>query len=807
MPAKTHGCPGETGAVAAHELTIGDRFRLGRIMAWSDSAMQDVRYAVRGWRKAPGFAVAAIVTLAAGIGANTAIFTVVSGVLLRPLPFPQPERLVRIYEKQPRDRSGVGFDGPVVAADMEQWRTHSRLFESMATYTTSGTNLQGAGDPEQVTTIAGERGLFEVLGAAAAIGRTFRPGDPPSVAVASHEFWKTHLGEDRSAIGQNITLDGKTFTVIGVMPERFQFPYSPSPVHLWIPFDLPAQLRAWPNSRVDAVVGRLKPGVELDAATRELSAMEGPANARREVRLKRLRDVVSGPARNSLIVLLGAVGMVLLVACVNVANLLLARTAARRQEIAIRVTLGAGRSRLIRQFLTESLLLALAGGAAGLAIGVWGSRALVRLAAADLPRAHEITPDWRLFAFLFAVCVTTGIAFGLGPAMAATRVTGDALKSRSVASAVRDGLVVLEFALAFILLAGVGLLLRTFLNLERTSAGVNAEGVLTAHVIVSGGIEAMAVENRVAQIHGVRAAGLVSLLPLQYSEWSGGFRIKGRPGIFESDLRYVTPGYFRAIGIPLRRGREFSTRDSAAVARVILVNETLARQYFRNDDPVGRETDRGTIIGVVGDVRQAALSIPPKPEIYYTVGQNFAQMRMHGLTLVVRTTGSPEPLAGAIRAAVRDVSPGQALFRIATMQDVIDESLSKPWLYMWLVGLFTGIGTFLAMAGIFGVIAYVVTLRTREFGIRMALGADGGRVLRMVLVRGAVLISAGLVTGVAGAAVLTRVLRNLLYGIAATDPPTFTAMAVVLAAAGLAACWIPARRAAQMNPSVALRSE
>jgi putative ABC transport system permease protein len=685
----------------------------------------------------------------------------------------------------------------------------------MVSYTKSSKNLQGVGDTEQVATVAAEHGLFSLLGVAARMGRTFGEGDPLNVVVASYGFWKGHFGGDGSVIGHSITLDGQPFTLIGVMPEGFQFPYRSSSTglyrssatDLWVPWRAPAELRNHPNGRLDSVLARLKEGATLEAARQELAAMEGPSQAHRIVRIKPLKDVVSGSARQSLLVLLGAVGMVLLVACVNVANLLLARTASRGHEIAIRTALGASRFRLMRQFLTESLLLALCGGVAGLGIGVWGSGILIKIAAAQIPRAEEIEMDWRVFAFLLAVCVTTGIGFGLAPAIAAARGGASALKRRSVGAILRDTLVVVEVALAFVLLAGAGLLLRTFLNLQRTNPGLNAENALTLHIVVSGASESAAIEERVAQIPGVRAAGLISLLPLQNSGWSGFFTIPGRPGLLKSELRYVTPGYFRAMGIPLRRGREFSPRDGPGSQRVILVNEALARQFFPDEDPVGRSTDRGTIIGVVGDVRQETLRVPATPEIYNPVAQNFAQIRSHGSTLVVRGSRPPKALVGAIRAAVREVSPGQALFRAATMQQVVEESLANPRLYMWLLGLFAGMGTLLAVAGIYGVIAYLVALRTREFGIRIALGADTGRVLRLVMNRGALLITLGLALGIGGAATLTKVLRGMLYGVAATDLETFGVMAAALAAVALTACLAPARRAALVDPAVALRSE
>jgi predicted permease len=777
------------------------------MMKLAANTFQDLRFALRSWRRSPAFAIAAIATLAIGIGANAAIFSVVSGVLLRPLPFADPRTLVQLYETQPRNSSTMGFDGPVVFQDFDQWRRQSRLLQGMVAYTNSARNFQDGGEPEQVAAVAAERGLFSLLGVAPLIGRTFGDGDPLNVAVASYEFWRAHLDGNRSAVGRNLSLDGQPFTLIGVMPEGFQFPYTSPFQGVWVPWEAPADLRSHPNRRLDAVVARLKPGIEMEAARQELNAMESASQGQRIVRIRALKDVVSGAARNSLLVLLGAVGMVLLVACLNVANLLLARTASRAREIAVRAAIGAGRGRLVQQFLTESLVLAIGGGIAGLALGVVGSRLLLRIAASQIPRAAEIGLDWRVFAFLLAVCVTTGIGFGLAPAIAAARGVASGLARRSVGSALRDALVVAEIALAFVLLVGAGLLLRTFLNLQHTNPGLNATNVLTMHVVLSGAPEAMAIEERVSQIPGVRAAGMISLLPLQNSGWNAGVTIPGSPTVHETELRYVTPGYFRAMGIPLRRGRELSAHDVRGAPLVIAVNEVFARLYFPNQDPVGRKTDRGTIVGVVGDVRQSTLGMAAKPEVYYAVAQNFAQLSRLGWTLVAKADGPPQPLVSAIRAAIRDLTPDRALFRIATMQEVIEGSLASPRLYVWLVGLFAAMGTLLAIAGIYGVIAYLVTLRTREFGIRMALGADTARVLRLVMGRGALLTSLGLAIGAGGALALTRVLRGLLYGVTATDSMTFAAVAMLLGIVAVGACLTPARRAARVDPSVALRCE
>ncbi|MBN9661504.1 MAG: ABC transporter permease [Acidobacteria bacterium] len=781
------------------------------MMRIAESILQDVRFALRSWTHSPGFATAAVITLAMGIGANTAMFSVVSGVLLQPLPFGDSAGLVQIYERVAPNRSGRGFDGGPVFGDLQAWRSHSQLLKGAITYTISGRSLLSVNGPEQVGTVATERGLFQLLEVKALLGRTLAASDSPRAAVVSYELWRNRLGSDPAAVGHTLVLDGESFTIIGVMPRNFRFPYvstaSDSPIGVWIPWDPPPHLRANLNARVDAAVARLQPGASVQAVREELAAIVASHTPHREVRVERLKDVISGPVRNSLLVLSGAVGLVLLVACVNVANLLLAPTASREREIAIRTSLGASRVRLLRQLLTESLLLAAAGGALGLVLSVWGRRILVQAAGAHLPRAGEIGLDWNVFAFLLAVCLAAAICFGLAPALTASRGGTASLQRRGVGWALRDALVVVQVSLAFLLLSGAGLLLKTFLHLQETDAGFRPQHVLTAHVVVADARQAIALEQKAAQIPGVLSAGMISLLPLQNSDWSGGIVITGQPGVLECELRYVTPGYFSAMGIPLRCGQTFHPSDGPNAQRVIVVNETLARTYFPNGNAIGRQTDRGTILGIVGDVRQVDLRTAPKPEVYYTLAQNFAQMRRHGSTLIVRTSGPAEGLVTALREAVRTVSPDQAVFRVATMEEVVDESLASPRLYAWLTGLFAAMGTLLAMAGLYGVIAYLVELRRREFGIRMALGADRRRILRQVLSRGSGLVAAGIVCGIAGSLALTQLMSAMLYGVTATDPWTFGSMGMLLMSVGLAACFVPARRAASVNPAVALRSE
>jgi predicted permease len=782
--------------------------------------MQDIRYAVRVLLRTPGLTLTALLVLALGTGATTAIFSVINGVLLRPLPFDDPDRLVQFE--------------PMGVLDFKDSRERTRSFESMVAFQAVNKNLQDVPEPERIAALAAERALFDVLGARPLIGRTFAPSDASNVAVVSERFWTRHVGANAPLNDRKITLDGEPYTVIGIMPERFQFPYRAATIEVWIPEELPRTANRF--QRIDVAIGRLKSDVTIDEARAELRTI-GQTVERLYPRpgdvdpitIIPLTEAVVGRSRPALLTLFGAVVMVLLIACANVTNLLLARSEARTLEVAVRTALGAGRGRLVRQYLTESVVLALVASVAAFLIALGGMKLLVALAGPQLPRAVEIGLDWTVFLFLLAVSVATGVGLGLAPALKASSVDvsgmlkelgGSGSRGRGSAMIIK-GLVIAEIALAFILLMGAGLLLRAFLHLENAPTGIVSNRVLTVRMETAGllpreastietagsttstqGRYFSAIEERVLHLPGVRAAGFVTLLPIERPGNIGSFEIGGRPVEAEgrhptARLREVTPGYFRALGIPLRAGRLFTDRDPGAV-----VNEALVRQYFPGEDPIGRILDRGTIIGVVGDVRQS-LRLPSEPEIY----RPLAQTSYSAATLVVSSRTPPEALAGSLRAAIRDVNPNQAVFNVRTMDDVIAASHPELDLYLRLIGLFAGLAFALAMAGIYGVISYATAARRKEFGIRLALGADGGRLVRLVLAQGGMLIGTGLAIGIAGALPLTRLLRAQLYGVAPTDPATFVVVGLVLACVAVAACLGPARRAMQLDPLTVLRYE
>jgi putative ABC transport system permease protein len=801
---------------------------------WLDQLAQDARFGARTLVKNPMFAATAILTLALATGATTAIFSVVNGVVLRPLPFPDPDRLVQLHGRNWREDRGGPPDavtGPVVATDLEAFAAESRLFDGFAGYDVGNRHVEGSAGLERLNIVVADPELFSVLGAQPIAGRTFRPDDGVDVAVISERLWRERFGRDPSALGKTITLNGQVFTIVGAMPEPFQFPYRAasllrgalpeSRTDVWVPNRTTGQ----PRTGRLSLVARMKPGVSVERASAELQVIAARieqryAGSRIKVgaRLVKLSDAVIGPVRRSLWLLFAAVGLVLAAACANVANLLLARMSVRSREVATRAALGAGRLRLARQFLAESLILGLAGGAAGAAIALWGTSLLVTLGQARIPRAHEIALDWQAFAFLLVACVLTAVLFGLAPALAAARMDVHGITKEAGRATigrgyryVRDGLVAIEVALAFILAVGATLVIRELVRLENVNPGMTTENVVVLHMTPRApAADYYAIEDRVSQIPGVQGAGFIQMVPLQNWGWEADFNVRGQPPApgqrRTTELRYVTPGHFRALGIPILRGRGLVTGDTVGAPPVILVNDALARRYFPNEDPVGRVLDRGTIVGVVGDVRNVHLDRPADPELYYPAAQNISMTSDIGMSLVVRTEGPPEPVIPALRAAVHAVTPNLAIFNVKMMEQVLADSLWDLRLYRWLIGLFAGLTLLLAAIGLYGVVSYSATARTREFAIRLALGSRTGALARLVLGRGLVLVGAGVGFGAFATYLLRSTMRSLPIA-GGPDAATYGAISAALIAIALAACAVPALRAAAVDPVTALRHE
>jgi putative ABC transport system permease protein len=803
-----------------------------------EDLIQDVRYALRSLAKHKSFTVTALLALGLAIGANTAIFSVVSGVILRPFPFAAQDRLVQLYGTPAERGESIAW------ADVEEVRRSGTSFDALVGYGVAARYIHGADSLERIMTVEAESGFFEMLGVRPLAGRTFQPGDPSNVAVASESFWRRRLGGDASALGKSITVDGApAITIIGVMPGWFQFPYtaasllsggaSDTRTDVWI---LRGPAPGQPlRGRLSRVTGRLKAAVTPDAAQSELSVIlqrletQNPDRIRGlGVRLEPLADaVVSVPVRRSLFILFGGAGLLLLLACANVTNLSLVRVTTRSREVAARVALGASPLRLMRQFLTESLLLSLAGGAIGLVLAWWGTAQVMRFASTHIPRAHEIAIDWRVFMFSLAVCVLTGALFGLAPAFNAMRTDPQSILREATGHStmsvrqrrLRDALVCAEVALAFVLAIGATLLVRELVRLKNTDMGMATANVVTFHIgqqLTQGmdGRQFYEISERVVQQPGVQHAGFIQVLPLQSSGWfanSSDLRVRGRPveetPLFTMELRYVTPGYFRALGIAILRGRGFTDQDNRGGPPVILVNEAFARKQFGGEDPIGKETNRGTIIGIVGDVRQVHLDRPASPEIYYPIAQNWSQVGELGMTLVVKTVGPPVSSIDSIGAAIREVSPDVAIFNVRTMDSVVMDSMSDFILYLSLMSAFAGIALFLASTGTYGVISYIASSRLREFAIRTAVGAERSQVTTLVLGDAIRLSAIGLAVGVAGAIAATPLLQNLPVNVRRPDAATILPVAAIIAVIAILASLLPARRAAGADPMSTLRSE
>ncbi len=803
---------------------------------WLEQLVQDVQFGVRTLRKSPGFTAATILTLALATGATTAIFSIVQGVVLRPLPFDDPDRLVQVFGRiWAEDHDGIPdpLTGAVGPPELEQFETQSTTFDGFAGYEVTTRHLSGPSGPERLTAVMSDRTLFSVLRARAIEGRAFDVSDPLDVVVISESLWERRFGRKRLDPNTTIALDGRPHTLLGVMPAGFQFPYRAASLmagalpeartDVWVPMP---SLRAGDGTlrrgRV-SVVARMKKNASLTAATSELAVIAGrverenPGFQRRiGVRLAPLADVIVGPVRRSLWMLLAAVGLVLAAACANVANLLLARMTVRAPEVATRAALGAGALRLVRQFLAESLLLSIAGGVFGAAFARWSLPVLLASASGRIPRAHEIALDWTTFAFLVLLCVATALLFGLAPALAATRVDiqsvtkeGGRATRGGAFGRLRDGLVILEVALAFVLATGAALIMREINRLEHVPTGMDIRNVLSVHITPrASAANYYAIEERVRQIPGVRGAGFIQLTPLQNWGWEATFSIRNRPSQnpLTAGLRYVTPGYFQALGIPIVRGRPLTNHDTEDIPPVILVNEAFAQRFFPGGGAVGQELNRGTIVGVVGDVRQVSLDREAAPELYYPAAQNVTMASDIGMSLVVRTEQRPERATAAIRSAIRDVNPGLAVFNVKTMEDVVNDSMWQLNLYRWLIGVFASLTLVLAAVGLYGVVSFGAAARLREFAVRLALGAGTRSLIQLVLSRGVVLAAGGLVAGILTVLAVTPWAHEVSPALA-IDPATYLIVGALLTVIALCASLIPAVRASRIDPATALRHE
>ncbi len=802
---------------------------------------QDLRYGLRMLYQNRGFTSVALLALALGIGANSAIFSVVNSVLLRPLPYRDPQRLIVIWENyQQRGGPEREWASP---ADFRDFRDQAQSFEHIAALLGWGPTLTGQDEPEDLQGAAVSHDTFAMLGVEPALGRSFRPDEDQAgaerVAVLSHNLWQRRFGSDPAIVGKNLTLGGESYTVIGVMPRGFSFPILKD-TEIWRPIT-PA-LAAIPGCDrgcvILRVIAKLNPGVTLEAARAEMTALTSrlaeqypESNKGVGAALVPLHEQLVGDVRPAMLVLLGAVGLVLLIACANVANLLLARAAARENEVAIRAALGASRSRLIRQHLTESLVLAVIGGAVGLLLAFWIVDLLVSFAPRGTPRLDEIAIDPFVLAFTCGVTLFTGLVFGLAPALLSSRTNfNSALKeggrdtsATSRGARVRSALVVSEVALALMLLVGAALLIKSFVNLQRVDPGFNPKDVVRVDVGLprtrypernQSATFYKQLLDRVAALPGVQSAGAVSSLPLSGGGTDSDFGIEGRPPAEPGQnpvawYSSVTPGYFRAMGIRLLRGREFTEADNADAPKIVLISETMARRYFSEEDPVGKRlvfggaSDLREIVGVISDVKFFGLNLDARPSMYFPHQQNPAR----GMSLVVRTQGNPLTLATAIRGQVSALDRDLAVSNVMTMEQLVGVSLAEPRFVLLLLGAFAAVAMLLSAIGVYGVVSYSVTQRSHEIGVRMALGAQMSDVLKLVVGQGMTLVLGGVGLGLIAAFALSRVMESLLFGVSATDGTTFAATSVILAGVALGACFVPARRATKVDPMVALRYE
>jgi putative ABC transport system permease protein len=806
---------------------------------------QDLRYGFRMLLAGGPVTLVAIVTLALGIGANAAIFSIVNGILLKPLPYERPDELVLIGERHGQRPISVAW------LNYADWKAQNRVFSDMGATTAVFLNLtRNDAEPERLLGARVTASYFSTLGVPPLLGRTFTeredsPGGEP-VVLLSEGTWRRLFGGDPSVIGRALTFSGTSYTVIGILPAAFVI--QNPPVEAWVSLGRVRDLMGPRSNHAGAsVVARLKPGVTLQQARADMDAIAArlaqaypSSNANVGVLVDPLHDrFVGQDLKNTLVVLLGAVAFVLLIACANVANLLLSRGAARQREMAVRTALGAGRPRILRQLLTESVLLAGAGGIAGLLLGAWGLRALLAAVPDNLARITEVRMDAQVFAFTATLALLTGIIFGLAPALQVSspdlnetlKESGRSVGKGARSQRIRSTLVVAQVALSLVLLIGAGLMLRSFAQLQAADPGLDPTGVVTAGVVLPGAAYATdaprrqlirRVVDRLESMPGVQAAAAITPLPLSLNGWQTSFDVEGypqpEPGKYPTnDVARITPNYFRVMGMRLLRGRTFSWRDDENAPPVAIIDETFVAAWFPNQDPIGKRFRIGaahvppgappppwlTIVGVVNHVKNYGIDQESRVEVYLP----FLQATVSGLTLVAKGTGDPATLVSAMRQAVRESDPNLPIFTVRTMDEYLARTLTSKRLMMIVLGLFAGIALTLAAVGIYGVMSYAVSRRTSEIGIRLALGAHPRDVLRLVVGQGMILTVTGVAIGLAGAYALSRLMTAFLFATSATDPATFVGVALLLASVAFLATWLPARRAARFDPLVALRYE
>ena len=800
-----------------------------------ETLLKDIRYGVRTLLKTPGFTAVAVIALALGIGANTAIFSVVNAVLLRPLPFQQSEQLVMVWEK----RAQLGRErNPVSPPDFNDWRAQNQVFEDMAAFSGQGFNLGAGTEPERIQGAGVSPSLFSILRAQPRMGRVFeadedKPGNNTVVIIGSG-LWQRSFAADPEIVGKTIKLDEKAYTVVGVMAADFVFPNRRSEV--WVPLTLSPQDADNRGGHNLQVVARLKPDITVKQAQTEMDSITAQLEQQYQVNTGHRANVFSlyhevvANARPALLVLLGAVAFVLLIACANVANLLFARSSARQKEMAIRTALGARRSRIIRQLLTESVILAIAGGTIGVLLALWGLDLLLAIGGNTIPRVKEIKIDSWVLEFSMLVSLATGLLFGMVPALQASKPDlNETLKEGGRGASgsirhnrIRSSFVIAEVAICLVLLIGAGLMLRSFARVVNVNPGFNPDNLLSMNVALSGSRYGAAEQvtsfyqrtlERLSSLPGVQSAAATTGLPMAGGFGSRYFSIEGRPPQpagqgFNANVNLTTPGYFQTMNIPLIEGREFDQRDVVKAPEAVIINQDMVRRYWPDGDPIGKRLAVGngpwrTVVGVVGDVKQAGLDIETRPEMFWP----YYQLPLSFSTIVVRTSGEPEAMTSAVRSAMQDIDKDLPLYDVRPVNEVISESVAPRRFNMLLLGIFAGLALVLAAVGLYGVISYSVSQRTHEIGIRMALGASHKSVLRLVVGQGMALALIGVAIGVIASFFLTKFIATLLFGVSATDPVTFVAISVLLIGVSIMASLVPARRAMKVDPMVALRYE